>query len=52
MKFVIANGYLVDPAQGINTGRDLLIEDGRVVRVLERGEEIPAGVEICRRFAE
>src|SRR5258705_13302266 len=46
MKLVIANGYLVDPAQGINTGRDLLIEDGRVVRVLERGEEIPGGVEL------
>lgn len=46
MKLVIANGYLVDPAQGINTGRNLLIEDGRVARVLERGEEIPSGVEL------
>src|SRR5258705_13812376 len=46
MKLLIANGYLVDPAQGINTGRDLLIEDGRVLSVLERGQERPAGVEI------
>ncbi|HSS21325.1 MAG TPA: dihydroorotase [Pyrinomonadaceae bacterium] len=46
MKLVIANGYLVDPAQGINTGRNLLIEDGRVTRVMERGEELPAGVDV------
>ena len=46
MKLLIANGYIVDPAQGINTGRDLLIEDGRVLGVLERGEERAVGVEI------
>ncbi|MDQ5843852.1 MAG: dihydroorotase [Acidobacteriota bacterium] len=46
MKTLITNGYVVDPAQGINTGRDLLIEDGRVVRVLERGEEAPRDVEL------
>lgn len=46
MKLVIANGYLVDPAQGINTGRNLLIEAGRVTRVLDRGEEIPGGAEV------
>jgi dihydroorotase len=46
MKLLIANGYLVDPAQGINTGRDLLIEDGRVIGVLERGEETPSDVEV------
>lgn len=46
MKLLIANGYVVDPAQGINTGRDLLIEDGRVVAVLERGAERPGGVEL------
>jgi dihydroorotase len=45
MKLLIANGYIVDPSQGINTGRDLLIEDGRVVSVLERGEEAPRDVE-------
>ncbi|HEV7798282.1 MAG TPA: dihydroorotase [Pyrinomonadaceae bacterium] len=46
MKLLIANGYLVDPVQGINTGRDLLIEDGRVAGLLERGEQTPAGVEV------
>jgi dihydroorotase len=46
MRLLIANGYIVDPAQGINTGRDLLIEAGRVVDVLERGHEKPAGVEV------
>lgn len=45
MKLLIANGYIVDPAQRINTGRDLLIEDGRVVSVLERGEAAPRDVE-------
>jgi dihydroorotase len=46
MKLLIANGYLVDPVQGINTGRDLLIEDGRVAGLLERGEERPSDVEV------
>src|SRR5882762_7336457 len=46
MKLLIANGYVVDPAQEINTGRDLLIEDGRVVAVLERGQERPSDVEL------
>ena len=45
MKLLIANGYVVDPAQRINTGRDLLIEDGRIVSVLERGEAAPRDVE-------
>jgi len=46
MKILIANGYLVDPAQGVNAGKDLLIEDGRVVGLLERGREVPAGAEV------
>lgn len=46
MKLLIANGYVVDPVQGINTGRDLLIENERVVGVLERGQERPTDVEI------
>jgi dihydroorotase len=47
MKLVIANGYVIDPAQGVNTGgRDLLIEDGRVAGLLERGQELPSGVEV------
>jgi dihydroorotase len=46
VKLLIANGYVIDPAQRINTGRDLLIDDGRVVGLLERGAETPAGVEV------
>ena len=46
MKLLIANGYVVDPSQGINTGRDLLIENGRVGAVLERGQERPTDVEL------
>jgi dihydroorotase len=46
MKLLIANGYVVDPAQGINTGRDLLIEGGRIIGVLERGQERPREVEV------
>lgn len=42
MKLLIANGYIIDPAQNVNTGgRSLLMEDGRVVGVLERGEPVP-----------
>ena len=42
MKLLIANGYVIDPAQQVNTGgRSLLIEDGRVVGLLDRGEAVP-----------
>jgi dihydroorotase len=47
MKTLIANGYVIDPGQGINTGgRDLLLEGGRVVGLLERGQEAPRDVEV------
>lgn len=46
MKILIANGYLVDPAQGVNAGKDLLIEDGRVAGLIERGREAPGGAEV------
>lgn len=46
MKLLIANGYIIDPAQGINSGRDLLIEDGRVTGLVDRGEPRPSGVEV------
>jgi dihydroorotase len=41
MKLLIANGYLIDPAQQVNAGRNLLIEDGRVVGLLDRSEAHP-----------
>ena len=46
MRTLIINGYVVDPEQGINTGRDVFIEDGRVRGVLERGEDRPRDVEV------
>jgi dihydroorotase len=47
MKTLIANGYVIDPSQGANTGgRNVLLEDGRVVGLLERGESHPEGAEV------
>lgn len=46
MKLLVANGYVVDPAKGINSGKNLLIEEGRVVGLLDRGEEQPRDAEV------
>ncbi len=46
MRLLIANGYVIDPAQGINSGKNLLIEDGRVVGFLDRSESAPEGAEV------
>jgi dihydroorotase len=46
MKLVVANGYVIDPAQQVNAGRNLLIEDGRVVGLLDRSEPLPEGAEL------
>jgi len=41
MKLLIANGYVIDPAQDVNAGRNLLIENGRVLDLIDRGEAAP-----------
>jgi dihydroorotase len=46
MRLLIANGYVIDPTQGINGGRDILIEDGRVAALLGSGESVPEGAEV------
>jgi dihydroorotase len=46
MRLLIANGYVIDPAQGVNGGRDVLIEDGRVAALLRSGEATPEGAEV------
>ena len=46
MKLLIANGYIIDPSQGVNTGKNLLIEDQRLVGVLDRGEAPPLDAEV------
>ena len=40
MKLLIANGYVIDPATGVNAGRNLLIEDGRIVDVINKSEPV------------
>ena len=46
MKLLIANGHVVDPAAGVNAGKDLLIENGRVRGLLNRGEARPEDAEV------
>ena len=46
MKLLIANGYVIDPSQDVNTGRNLLIEDGRIVGLLARDEVPPSDAEV------
>lgn len=46
MRLLIINGYIIDPAQGINTGKNLLLEDGRVAGISSYSDPIPDGVEI------
>jgi dihydroorotase len=46
MRLLIANGYVIDPTQGVNGGKDILIEDGRVASLLSRGEAMPEGAEV------
>ncbi|HEY0729147.1 MAG TPA: amidohydrolase family protein, partial [Pyrinomonadaceae bacterium] len=41
MKLLIANGYVIDPSQQVNAGKNLLIENGRVLDFLNRGEAAP-----------
>lgn len=46
MRLIIQNGYIVDPGQGVNGGKNLLIEDGRVIGISSYSDPIPEGVEI------
>ena len=46
MKLLITNGYLVDPSQKQNSGRNLLIEGGRVAGLLRDGDPVPEGAEV------
>ncbi len=46
MRLLIANGYVIDPAQGINTGKSVLIENGRVVGLLSHSDDVPEGCEV------
>lgn len=46
MKLLVVNGYLVDPSQNLNTGKNLLIEEGRILGVLDRSEPAPEDAEV------
>jgi dihydroorotase len=46
MSLLITNGHLIDPAEGQNSGKNLLIEDGKVVAWLSHDDAAPEGVEI------
>lgn len=46
MKLLVANGYVVDPSSDVNAGKNLLIEDGRVIGFLDRGEPQPQDAEV------
>jgi dihydroorotase len=46
MRLLIANGYIIDPSQGTNTGRNLFVEDGRVVSLMSHSDSVPEGAEV------
>ena len=46
MKLLIVNGHLIDPADGQNSGKDLLIENGRVSAWLGPKDERPGDAEV------
>ncbi len=46
MKLLIQNGHLIDPAVPENTGKSLLIEDGRVAAWLDAADGVPEGTEV------
>lgn len=46
MKLLIANGYVIDPAQQLNAGRNLLVENGRILGILDRSEPLPDDTQV------
>ncbi len=46
MKLLIKNGHLIDPAENQNSGKDLLIDDGKVVAWLGPNESKPDNAEV------
>jgi dihydroorotase len=46
MRLLIKNGHIIDPAQGVNAGKNLLLEDGRVVGLSGHSDPVPEGAEV------
>lgn len=46
MKLLIKNGHLIDPAEGQNSGKNLLIEDGKIAAWLGQNEPVSEDAEV------
>lgn len=46
MRLLIKNGYVIDPSQDVNTGKNLLLENGRVVGLSSHSDPVADDVEI------
>lgn len=46
MRLLIKNGYVIDPAEGINAGKSVFIEDGRMVGLMSHSDDVPEGAEV------
>ena len=46
MKLLIANGYVIDPDQQINAGKNVLIEDGRIAGIMNRSDALPEDAQL------
>jgi dihydroorotase len=46
MKLLIANGHLIDPTEGQNSGKNLLIENGKVAAWLGQNESAPEDAQV------
>jgi dihydroorotase len=46
MRLLIKNGYVIDPEQGTNTGKNLFIEDGRIVGLMSHSDSVPEAAEV------
>lgn len=46
MRLLIKNGHLIDPANGQNSGMNVLVEDGKVAAWLGINESVPEDVEV------
>lgn len=45
-RLLITNGHLIDPSNGQNSGKNLLIENGRVAAWLNYADGVPEGAEV------
>jgi dihydroorotase len=46
MKLLIANGHVIDPTEGQNSGKNILIEDGKVTAWLGHNGPVPGDTEL------